>query len=565
MRTEYDIPLVLTDKETDTELFSNFHKLSIFPQMLSISPHLISKFIFYATLLLHMVHYQRYLPPHLRTDRMFKMWSRYVTWGHGVCVFTLLHGFQIFTTTTTITTTTSTHFDVGITDGELSALHYLAMSLLVVVLWDLGAVHSTAWRFLIPVNLHHSAVFVALLYQPFETATRGWHNTTFFSWIWLIHSFGILNEVLFPLLGVHVKVGERLGSLAVLRHVYAVSTVYFFHGYIGGDGQPGLGWNYQTVAVSLMLGGRYISNNNWKNVPFIRRVEFPGVVVVLVDYFVFGGVDIYCERSFATFLSLFMCYVTYKVFFTYRRPKPAEYNGPCSLNRNARIAELALKFKGEFQQEFPEDFVHADDDDSRGEDGGFNSAKFRGRWFDRQQKGEWIGKYPLIHAVVHDDIQEVERLLALCNNSIVTETTNSNNRNNRDENMEKDKLNNNNDNINDEDSRLKKYKYVNEKMTDYNNSLALGWAVVLERWSIVLVLLLNGSNPYLIYDNNTTDTIMDKCLDGWSGGSKKRREVMFAMFFNRLNEVCLNNSPSIEPAWSDLSVSERILSVLMDM
>merc|ERR1712150_192138 len=133
-----------------------------------------------------------------------------------------------------------------------------------------------------------------------------------------------------------------------------------------------------------------------------------------------------------------------------------------------------------------------------------------------------------------------------------------------DENTEKDNVNNSDD-ISDRDSRLKKYKYVNEKMTDYNNSLALGWAVELERWSIVLILLLNGSNPYLAHDNNTTDTIMDKCLDGWSGGSKKKRELMFAMFFHRLNDICLKDSPSIEPAWSDLSVRERILCVLMDM
>ena len=68
---------------------------------------------------------------------------------------------------------------------------------------------------------------------------------------------------------------------------YSLGSVYLFHIYITGQEQPGIGWNYQTIALMCMLWGRYVGGDNWRIVAYFRRVECPGTIMVLINYFMF--------------------------------------------------------------------------------------------------------------------------------------------------------------------------------------------------------------------------------------------------------------------------------------
>ena len=489
-----------------------------------ISVLFLSKCFFYVTLLLHIVHYQRYLPEHLKTNHLLGKSFKYVLWAHGLSVFAMLKWFQTLATRRPDLTppAAAAEGDVVVAAEHLSVVHYLALSALVVVLWDLGVVGFTAWKVLIPINLHHVAVFIVLAYQPYETATGAWYNAALFSWIWAIHAFGIINELILPLFGIHVKPGERLGALDFLRHVYATGTVYFFHRFIMADGQPGLGWNYQTLSIVCMLGGRYAANGNWRNNPFMRRVEIPGVFAVLFTYFIFSE-DNYCERSFGVLVAMFLGYITYKVFFTVLIAKPARYLGPFSEDSDASVTHLIESFRKDLEKEYPNGIGNNEDA------GYFKSPAFVSKWFDGQQNGEWIEKYPLFRAIVVADEAEVEKLL---HEKIAS------------------------------GDRTVVWNFVNESMKDWQDTNPLGWAINLERWSIIRLLVANGADPYRDFHEGTS--LIQQFFTAHRG-SKKRENLLFMKFFEELHVLCLKVSPSAEPAWSDLSVSERVLRTIKDL
>mmetsp|Transcript_29812 Transcript_29812/g.75437 ORF Transcript_29812/g.75437 Transcript_29812/m.75437 type:complete len:476 (-) Transcript_29812:129-1556(-) len=158
--------------------------------------------------------------------------------------------------------------------------------LLAWLLWDGGSVYrfpkgegSSACRFHVSVAMHHLGAFVAYAFQAESDPQQARHNTFMFGWLWLCHGFGSLEKLYnYVTRGVARR---RPGARSPLfRECYAFGTVWLAHRYISAPGQPGLGANYQTVALAMLLCGRYSCMDNAWKAPFIRRVEFPGTAFV---------------------------------------------------------------------------------------------------------------------------------------------------------------------------------------------------------------------------------------------------------------------------------------------
>lgn len=195
---------------------------------------------------------------------------RYISWIHGAVVFLSLwcmcsaEGDNI--------------------DHADTPLRYMIGSVLVYFIWDGGAIHSDSLWLTFCLNLHHLGCVVALLHQGTD-AKRDWQNMRFYSHLWLIHSFGFVQDVILPLIGIKkFKDGHKSICMEVVRYAYAMRSAHLFYGYLLAPGQPGFGRNHQTVAMVTMLAGRLLSNNNFKQVDFIRRVELPGYVFVAFCY-----------------------------------------------------------------------------------------------------------------------------------------------------------------------------------------------------------------------------------------------------------------------------------------
>merc|ERR1712045_202711 len=86
-------------------------------------------------------------------------------------------------------------------------------------------------------------------------------------------------------------------------------------------------FTYQTFSLLVMLTGRFMVCRNFMRVDFIRRIEFPGFLVVLFDR-VLGFQDVVCQRSLVIVISLHGLYVLYAIFFKEIPLRPVQYFGP---------------------------------------------------------------------------------------------------------------------------------------------------------------------------------------------------------------------------------------------
>ena len=150
-----------------------------------------------------------------------------------------------------------------------------------------GGRSTLNWSFLTWINTHHLGAVVVFAYQSTEEdPARVWHNTAFFTWVWVIHTFGFLQDWLLPRLGMPKPKGNKDGMqfkvMQAIRYAYGTASVALFHGYLMDDSMPGLGANYQTVAVLGMVIGRLLAGNSYWRIPFIKCVEAPGFAIVSV-------------------------------------------------------------------------------------------------------------------------------------------------------------------------------------------------------------------------------------------------------------------------------------------
>jgi len=209
-----------------------------------------------------------------------------------------------------------------------------------------------------------------------------------YSHLWSIHSFGFVQDIVLPLLGVKkLKEGEKSKFMDFVRYMYACGSVYHFYWYLDGDEQPGFGWNHQTLAVITMLGGRLLAGSNFKNVEWIRRVEMPGYVFVLVRYCLCNGDSLVAGVVTTVLYGIVIICLVMKPI----QPKPGEM----ILDRDVRTF---LNEKWETRQNlFPAPKPP--------------KVEAVQKWW-KTQAADWAEKYPLHNAVVSGDEDRVRALLA---------------------------------------------------------------------------------------------------------------------------------------------------------
>jgi hypothetical protein len=450
----------------------------------------LSEVFFYIVLAFHVCHWGIFMkrPSEILVEFLHKYKAvKYISWMHGVGVFAALYWLQ--------------------KQSAMSAANYFALAALVFVLWDCGMVHSKSPKFLFLLNLHHIGVFIALLYQTGEPPARAWRNTSLYGWLWSIHSFGILNEVLLPLIGIRLKEGEKCISLEVVRHIYAVFSSYFLYQYLNDVGQFGLGWNYQTLAVVCMYMGRFLTNDNYANVPFLRRVEVPGAVVIIVDHLFFR--DVCLQRAASVTFSFAVCLFTYHLMFKRCRAKPEQWFSP---DENEHINTF---LEGAGKHLVPAKVEHGDEEKKKKKD---PKDLLIESWFDGN--AGWTENWPLHRAVAVGDAEEVEKLLA-----------------NKSE---------------------KANCHPNAKMTPIDSrpygSVPIGWAVHLDRRTIIMLLLKHGANPYLA-GHDGKDAV-DVAVHVNDSDKKELKQ-----FFEKLDTVALKASPP-KLDWDKLPLQERTTVLL---
>jgi len=249
---------------------------------------------------------------------------------------------------------------------------YIPASILVCLLYDFGAIWSTAWftvANLISLGSHHAGPLVAFYFQQPGDA---WLNSLLYTQIWAIHGFGFLRETVFPLFGIEEV--EKNSSFDFWLHIiYAVMTPLAYA--LQVQYLP-FGWNYQTLAVLLQTIGRYVCAGNLVKFEWMRRVECPGLIAVAS--YSYGG--------FKLAVPILLVYITSVYFFI---EKPASQQGSKKLVLTDEIRE--------FMRRFP-------DEEPMDEKRKVESAE----WFDNQP---WAEKFPLFRAVMLRENDKVTQLL----------------------------------------------------------------------------------------------------------------------------------------------------------
>lgn len=438
-----------------------------------------------------------------------KLLSPYLTkelfWAHGAATFSVMYLVQP-------TNLTSMGRYFGARMARLIMAKYMLLSMLIALLWDGLYFRKMDLKGLVLLNCHHIGLFLAI------GLGRGWAlgdedsmsdpvlqkqvsiDTCLFGWMWAIHGFGFILKHIFPLFGIHLLEGERSVVLDRIKYVYSTVTFYWYYKFFKAESQPGVGFNYQTLALLTMLVGRFIPNTQ---VPFLRRVEMPGVVMLLFDGILFD--DIYMHRSAALCLAIFVGYLIHFCCFKRHDPKPTQFFSP---KENARLRAF-LEAETNSVNEVVEDDVL--------------KTAIMVSWFESEptKKGNdrkdgvdcptFPMRYPLHYAVCKNDKEQIRTLLESCQVD------------------------------------------VNEPIMEHCEVTPLQLASFCVRHfgygeGAMLILLKNGANPYLVKFASQLDTVDDyrgKTL----GGSEN--------FFERYNDICLERSPP-NVVFSKLTLAEKL-------
>lgn len=443
----------------------------------------------------------------LKNSEPFKKhfcFNKYVFWAHGILTFTVLWVCEPRNLGSLLE-----YASIGLDSSLARWFQQALLSLLAVVLWDFGYVHSGISQVLL--NCHHIGAFLPVVlgqgwdidaYLASDDTTRllldqqTSLDARMFGWLWMIHSFGFLLEVVLPLVGIRLQEGSRSHSVDALKHAYSVVSVYFFHQYLNFT--PDRFFTYQTSTLLIMLTGRYFINNNWKAVDFLRRVEFPGFWIVLLDR-VLGFHDPFCHRSLALVVELAAAYVVYAVFFKAVPPMPETYVGP---DQNPALKKF-------LERETP--VVRGDSKPQEDLDKALDKFRTsRGIFVNWWEGQKWGDKYPIHDRIMvcqPGDLDDVKLLAKLLQAS---------------------------DDV-DVDAPLDVLKDLTALTLAAFNKYA---------YECTLLLLQKGANPYkpdskggCAFLNGTKDTMNLSLLPPGSLGHSEG-------FWNRFNAICLKQSPA---------------------
>ncbi|CAD7971975.1 unnamed protein product [Amoebophrya sp. A25] len=399
--------------------------------------------------------------------------------------------------------------------GRLCVLvsKYLLQMFLALVLWDFGMQFQPGnWLMIAMYNTHHVGVFIALQFR--NEVEQAFQDSCFFAWLWAIHSFGLVLEVFFPLIGIRAKEGRHSYELDFVKHLYSMVTVRQFYLYLNGHGQPGLACdNYQSWALGIMIASRYLLHDNWRHREFFRRIEIPGFCIVCVDHFF--GCDVYMHRAFGLFFGLLFTYITHAVFFGNVRSMPANYDLEES-SKLQRFLEQEAEKTGDHLEKLPTDYL-----------------SFMVQWFEtktcKQSKLEraegkpvqlWKEKWPL-HCLAATGAKNAITLSKMLEDRAVTTAD------------------------------------LNAQMTDWHNSAPLQWSVNLRNHAVTLVLLQNGANPYQSATSaSSAKTAVDLAFAKGGGLGNCRN------FWSRFHALCLEEWPPLDVPWGERPVHVRFLQVV---
>jgi len=434
--------------------------------------------------------------------------NKYIFWLHGTLTFGLMWLCQPRNLTMIF----------GDDLDSLAILQCGMISLLAIVLWDFGfgIFSEQNLPMFILINCHHIGLFLAMFFGP------GWRvdvlvdtdeslrlilenqaslDTCIFGWLWMIHSFGFLLEIILPsVFGIKVVEGARSLSVDAIKHVYALGTVYFYHQYINYNFDKF--FTYQTSSLLVMLFGRFVINGNWKNVDFLRRIEFPGFVIVVVDR-VLGFHEKFCQRSVTLMVCLCVISLVYNVVFVEITPVPARFFSP---EDNPELKK--------FLEEETDAVLGVSETAEK-----ISAAKtkwepmsgFILKWWDGKESDDgtkWAQKYPVHFALAHlpGDRENIENFINLL-----------------------DKIGE---------------KALDQPMTDFNDYVPLILCSYQYNYECILILLKKGADPYKTSKDHKTP-IQSGLKDPWrlSATGKPGTLGFSDGFWERFNAICLKKSP----------------------
>jgi len=299
------------------------------------------------------------------SESSFETWltehGRYIMWWHAPIIFGMLTYGGMLTAP--------------------SPSFYLVGTICLFPLYDCASTYGDL-KFSILLFFHHVGAFVAYLHQPGEQPLQASRNTQFFAWAWAIHSLPFIQDKLLPIVGLPKVSGKKYLCMDVVRHLYGAVTVYCYYLYVNGEGQPGLGCNYQSGAATSLLFGRYLCNSNWKMIDWARRVEVPGVLLVTVAHA--AGNDF--RFAAAVLVSAAICILSTKV--AYFMPVPEQYALTPEIEAFIKSA-YGQKPEVEPKYPFPIEMIKA--------------------WWSGD--ASWSAKWPLHEAVILNDVDTVKRHL----------------------------------------------------------------------------------------------------------------------------------------------------------
>jgi len=259
--------------------------------------------------------------------------------GHGKGIFYSHVVVVIFAMGTARAIGSATGTSTGCFGGEVNALLYALGTILVFLLWECGKNQCKGQlKLMFYIFLHHIGAVIAFLHQAGETPDGAWQNFRLFSWLWICHGFGMMNTI-YSAIGLPKKHEHR--ALKILRYLCAAVSVYNLYSYLNGDTQPGLGQNYQTLAAVSMITGRFLVNSNWYNVEWMRHVEGPGFIFVILAHLVHRG-HTYPAMGVAAAVLFQVIQLYVKVYLTQRLPEPPLL----SADINAEMLVLTEKTSG---------------------------------------------------------------------------------------------------------------------------------------------------------------------------------------------------------------------------
>eukprot|EP00392_Amoebophrya_sp_AT5.2_P006920 g6932.t1 len=213
-------------------------------------------------------------------------------------------------------------------------------------------------------HLHHLGALFAIWGNYYcassECRQAAWRDSLLFGHLWLIHGLGFFLKHVLPRIPLNClrrstsslerhENKERSCGVEVGKHLYAALTVYVFHAVLNHEhALP-----YQTPAVALMCTGRYGITENAKRHTWMRRIEFPGFLAVVVAKTFGVG---FGEAATVVF-GLAVCVATHRVLVFDKNRKFTEASGvagPLTTRIARRNHAAVAKFlKGVKAEVFP--------------------------------------------------------------------------------------------------------------------------------------------------------------------------------------------------------------------